>query len=369
MSRALTFFLSASFVILAAHGCKSGPAQDNSETNWLKCATVADCLPGSACVGGLCMSSGDGGNPPNPTIANPTGTCVAPDDGSRAGYHSPGPWLPDCQGVLKREYWRVFAASEDGAYMLPRPDGAPQLGAPCHGPQHPLASIVKKYGLCNAAMSTQQVDIVNSMNVSDAFAVARYLQSQLTFAATPESIEPYPIPSDIIDACALHPSQNSAELIAMCQRESDRLRSGDDIGLQYTGPGAVELAERLNELYGIVIESTDAGACIARPEQTPLDAGFIYLDGNSTLAAPNCIPTCVEPRPSGTIESLPAGACPARISPCNMPVPRDCGCTGNGQPSDLYHCACESGQWECVLATKTLGICLPCANADASTVD
>jgi len=365
MSRTLRSFLCTALVVLAAFGCKSGPAQDNSETNWLKCTTSTDCSPGFACVQGLCMSSESGAVT---SIANPTGSCVAPDDGSRAGYNGPGPWLPDCQSALLREYWRVFAASENGAYMLPRPDGAPGLGAPCLGPQHPLASIVQKYGLCSAAMGSEQVDKVNNMNVTDAFAVARYLESQLVFVATDVTIEPFPIPVDIIDACALHASSNSAELTAMCQRESGRLKSGEDIGFTYTGPGAVELAARLNELYGIRIETAEAGACMARPAQAPPDAGFIYLAGSPSSAAPACVPSCVsDPQLEGTTQSLPAGACQPRTSPCDTSASRDCGCLGSNQPHDQYHCACECGQWECVIATKSHSICQPCATGDAST--
>jgi hypothetical protein len=64
-------------------------------------------------------------------------------------------------------------------------------------------------------------------------------------------IAPYPLPSDIVDACALHPEAASADLRAICERERDRLQSGHGIGFSYTGPGAVELVALLNELYGI----------------------------------------------------------------------------------------------------------------------
>src|SRR5262249_30640444 len=149
-------------------------------------------------------------------------------------------WLPDCNASLRREYWRVYATSEGHAFMLPRPDGASQLAAPCHAAQHPLGAIVQTYQPCSSATSTAQVDVINDMNVNDAFAVARYLNAQLVFITTPSDLGlfPFPIPSDIIDACALHPSMNSAELTTICNRESDRLRSGLDIGFTYMGPGA-----------------------------------------------------------------------------------------------------------------------------------
>jgi hypothetical protein len=53
------------------------------------------------------------------------------------------------------------------------------------------------------------------------------------------------------DGAPLHAQTTSADLKTMCDRERDRIQSGNDIGFIYTGPGAVELVARLNELYGI----------------------------------------------------------------------------------------------------------------------
>jgi hypothetical protein len=55
----------------------------------------------------------------------------------------------------------------------------------------------------------------------------------------------------ILDACALPPKASSPELTQICERERERLRSGNDIGFSYEGPGAVELVKRLNDLYGV----------------------------------------------------------------------------------------------------------------------
>lgn len=60
------------------------------------------------------------------------------------------------------------------------------------------------------------------------------------------------MPSDIVDVCEFEARLNPAEFEAICQRERDRLRTGNDIGFSYTGPGAVELVSRLNQLYGIL---------------------------------------------------------------------------------------------------------------------
>jgi hypothetical protein len=317
-------------------------------------------------------STPDGSTPTtdhmDPVFANPTGNCVAPDDGSRPGYNAAGglKWLPDCQNVLKREYWRVYAANAAQVALLPRPDGAPQLDAPCFGKNHPLAPIVQKYGLCHAATSEAEVTIVNSMNYSDAFVLARYLQSQLVFVSTADGFSPFPIPSDILDACALHPATNSAEFSAICQREANRLEAGIDIGFTYTGAGAVEMAGRLNELYGIRIESdADAGACIDRGQHAAPNATFIdALLATMSPAAPACMPSCTADKADErTIASLPQGPCQPATSPCNVFIIRPCGCGFSGGPSEGYHCACEGGQWECIVTGRSMSGCLPCDDA------
>lgn len=188
------------------------------------------------------------------SIENPSGACGTRSDGGRAGYHAPGSdvWLPDCKAPLKREYFRVFARSSTSAYTIPRLDGQSLLVAPCGDAQHALRPLVEKYGLCQPAMSVEQVDIVNHMLPGDALALTHFLHTVLRFTAPGEaSIEPFPLPSDIVDACELKGRTNSPELEAMCQRERDRLASGSGIGFSYTGPAASQLAARLNELYGI----------------------------------------------------------------------------------------------------------------------
>ena len=208
-----------------------------------------------ACVA-LVAGCGDEGDTSvaSATIENPSGACGTRTDGGRAGYHAPGNdvWLPDCHAPLRREYFRVFASSSTSAYTIPRIDGQPLLQAPCTDSGHALRPLVDKYGVCQAAGSVEQVEIVNHMIPGDALALTHYLHTVLRFTAPGEaSIEPYPLPSDIIDACELSARTNSPELEAMCARERDRLASGSGIGFSYTGPAATQLAARLNELYGI----------------------------------------------------------------------------------------------------------------------
>ncbi len=196
-------------------------------------------------------------NPESPQIerlleAHP---CLPADDGTREGYHYPGDdiWLPECENPLAREYWRVFLQSEKSAYIIPRPDGAPELQPVCADEGHPLRGLIDHYLLCSAATSASQLDKVNNMLPEDALQLAHYLHVQLRFRIKDDGagITPFPMPADIIAACDLHPQINSVDLGELCDRERSRLESGHDIGYIYSGDAAIELVELLNELYGV----------------------------------------------------------------------------------------------------------------------
>jgi hypothetical protein len=97
------------------------------------------------------------------------------------------------------------------------------------------------------------VDVINHIALPDALRITRFLHTQLRFVVTQDAlgIQPYPIPSDIVDACALEGQANSTELEAICQSVRDEISSGIERQVAYTGPGGAELVVRLNELYGI----------------------------------------------------------------------------------------------------------------------
>lgn len=193
--------------------------------------------------------------------ANPSGDCVAPGNGSRAGYHSTtDPWLLDCNNPLKREYWRVFTNPDKTAYIIPRPDGDPHWTIACRDPDMPIAKIASKYSLCDPAVEHGAVDQLNAMEPGLALEIAHYLHLHLVFAAPAGAagFTPFPIPSDTLDACEVHPNENSADFAELCQRERDN--SMGLFGLTYEGPGAVELAARLNELYGIDPDAIPPGS-------------------------------------------------------------------------------------------------------------
>lgn len=191
-----------------------------------------------------------------PKIANPTGQCTASSDGSRAGYHGANgdQWLPHCQTPLKREYWRVFATDNKTAYTIPRMDGDPLLSPACGNPKHGLHALVQQYRLCQPATDAQTTSIINAMLPADALVLTFFLHSQLRFRASEgkggSGVSPYAIPSDVIDACKLKQGTQSSALVAVCKIVRSTVASGFDKGISY-GSAAPELADRLNELYGV----------------------------------------------------------------------------------------------------------------------
>jgi hypothetical protein len=188
------------------------------------------------------------------SVTNASGTCTVVGDGTRPEHDASGStWVPDCQNPLRREYYRIYQQSPTSAYTIPRLDGAPMLAPACTDANHPLAPLLRKYELCAEATTTEQVDRINHMAPADALQITHFLHMNLRFAASTEAhqIVPYAFGSDIIAACDLHPAQNSSALNVFCNRERELARTGIGVGTTTEGPGAVELALRLNELYGI----------------------------------------------------------------------------------------------------------------------
>jgi hypothetical protein len=205
-----------------------------------------------------------------PSVAqNPSGDCGVRTDGSRLPYHyaRDAVWLPDCRNPLRREYWRAFMRPVDlsSVSVIPRPDGASGLGAICSDPTHELRPLVDKYPLCRPAASAEEVRIVNAMVPADALQITHFLHRQLKFTAVHRTIpapdgrmarwsavSPYPIPSDIADACALKKSTGSATFHEKCRSIIDNLKTGlwrsEPV---WIGDEAEELASRLNEIYGV----------------------------------------------------------------------------------------------------------------------
>jgi hypothetical protein len=201
----------------------------------------------------LLAGSGCGGDKP--------ATCAAPDSGARAGFHAPAPgetWLPDCNNPLRREYWRVFAVSADSAYTFPRLDGEAGLAGDCFSPgASDIGPLVLKYRLCGSAVTAEDVALVNNMVPAEALAITHHLHAMFQFGfggnetVGVRDIFPSPAPTDVIDACGLHPATNSPELTALCGRVADALQAGTTAAIIYEGLVVVELVSLLDELYGV----------------------------------------------------------------------------------------------------------------------
>jgi hypothetical protein len=205
-------------------------------------------------------------------VVNPTGSCGTIPDPGRIGPSSDGTdvLVPDCQNPLRRNYWRVRTLDGRHAWTVPRMDGDPRLQPICADANDPLHPLVERYDLCAPADSEGKVEIVNNMDLADALRLTHFLEGQLRFVAVPvpivpmslspappgsTTIQPFPDWDEVVEACALHP--NSADLETICEN----LRKNLDVVNEgilclpdfFAGPTAVELAARMNELYGIAV--------------------------------------------------------------------------------------------------------------------
>jgi len=191
-----------------------------------------------------------------PEVDNPSGDCVAEDDGSRQCYHSSAgsAWLPDCDAPLDRELWRVFAESEDSAYMIPRPDALGLEYGICDGADAVLADLFDRNGLCDAVAD---LNIVNHMPPADAIDIGHALHERLEFSAiswgtdTGWDITPFAPDNDRLDACRV---SSDPVLDDVCADLETNLAGEQcpELYVNYaTEEIAAAMAEALNQLYGI----------------------------------------------------------------------------------------------------------------------
>lgn len=191
---------------------------------------------------------------PGPEIANPTGECVAEDDGGRLCYHAPeadDTYLPDCEAPLAREYWRVFAQGEDSAYVMPRPDGSTAVEAACADEDAVLSDLLDTYTLCGSP----DVDTINDMAIADALFITHALHARLVFVAVDlgegsGDVDPF-LPMD--DVLAICRAAHDAILDTWCGDQEGRVDgdSCNDMGILMTAEEAEAAAAAANALYGI----------------------------------------------------------------------------------------------------------------------
>lgn len=192
---------------------------------------------------------------PAPGVANPTGDCEAPTDGSRLCYHSPEAgdvYLPDCDAPLAHEYWRVFAQSEESAYIVPQPFGSTAAAELCAVGDAGVHDLFDPYGLCDPDAGAPE----GGFAVDDALAVTRLLHGQLAFVAVDRGegtwdVDPF-VPMD--DVLAICDATSEAALEQWCADQEARV--GDDgscadIGILMDQATAEAVAGEANGYYGI----------------------------------------------------------------------------------------------------------------------
>lgn len=192
----------------------------------------------------LVMAGGCGQAAGGDGVVNPTGSCGVHTDPAGGSTR-----IPDCQAPFHREYWVVYLleGTTTAAYTIPRMDGEPALQPACNDPGDDLHGLVTRYDLCAPAENAEQVAVVNDMAIAEALRLAHFLNQHLKFVSDGTNVTPYPGIADVRDGCALH--ANTPELQALCDGAQAAFQN--DLGFAYSGSAAGELADRLNELYGI----------------------------------------------------------------------------------------------------------------------
>lgn len=329
-----------------------------------ECTRDADCSDDQRCAAGACIwptkpddsspdaaaspttSADASGAPMTRQVDNPSGGCVAQDNGGRVE-HSPlatDVYLPDCQLDLAREYYRVFVKDDDRAYMIPRPDNHPAFVWACINEQNPLHATLQRYSLCQSeALDGEQVEAVNSMLPADALAIAHYLHDRLVFFTTEGGVSPYPMAQDILDLCKDDEQFRNGPMRERCDFElaaEDGPR--DSIGWSHTGEQARVLVTALNELYGIADDelcrrlSNDASDALTRELVGQAQPCNVVEDCVQVGHASSCHDACTavistdnQPRFESAVARIDAEQCatrdaagcgPAIAPPCVPPL-------------------------------------------------
>ena len=156
-------------------------------------------------------------------VENPSGNCKAKSNGERLFYHSVEKgttYLPDCQNPLDRELWRVFAVSENSAYIMPRPDSTGIQYGMCEGEDVELADLFDQYGLCEELGNPI---IINDILPADALLITNTLHQLLRFEIGEDGmITPWAPEDDILAACKLTNNEAALEFCALLESRCNR---------------------------------------------------------------------------------------------------------------------------------------------------
>lgn len=185
-----------------------------------------------------------------------SGDCADGDNGARTCYHAPvqtDTYLPDCNNTLAREYWRVFSANEDSAYIIPRPDGMGLSYDLCDDSE--VGVLMETYGLCTSTLGADEVEVINNIPPTDALRITHRLHEQLFFSVDEnDMITPWIPPNDMIDVCGMS-DNNDAQVESFCSMVQEYYGEGECSGIAFfpAPEEAVFIAARANTLYGLDI--------------------------------------------------------------------------------------------------------------------
>ena len=216
-------------------------------------ALTPGCDLGDKPIGAL-----DGGDDTGDMLENPSGDCVASDDGTRPcydGHDGSLTYMPLCDNPRERELWRIFSEPDGTSYMLPRPDATGLDFGICDGDDAELAALFESKALCKATLSSADIELVNSLTLDEAMEISRALHKRLTFTADhPEwSLFPWTPEIDIADACDLYPDAFEG-FESECNTIRDQFVNNSDcalVSIEYSDEAYAAFAVGLNLLYDV----------------------------------------------------------------------------------------------------------------------
>jgi hypothetical protein len=230
--------------------------------------------------------------------------------------------------------------------MIPRPDMLPYMAEPCAIQDHELHAIAEQYLLCEPA-TEDTLDVVNSMDLADALAVAHYLSDRHVFVAGETGVWPYAQDEDVLEACQTDDTFRNGPMKERCDFLLNCAQTGacPAIGWVASGEQAVALAAKMNEMYGIEGEmlcdrlTRDAretlddairhadNSCQVDEDCAMVGRGSQCHDSCETVLAAASQSTVADARVAideSTCAAFTAAQCPAIVHPPCVPLRAGC---------------------------------------------